>query len=89
MSKSKNKSENKKFTAWWNAKPCTCGIDECNTMHKVCYLCNKPMHKEVFIYEESSLSHELAWNKNFLKPKSEGGTDADENMIATHPWCKK
>ncbi|WP_338983587.1 HNH endonuclease [Spiroplasma endosymbiont of Othius punctulatus] len=87
MSRSKNKSENKKFTAWFNAKDCSCKIDDCELMHKECYLCKKPMHKEVFIYELSELPHSLAWNKDHIKAKFLGGTDADENMIATHPWC--
>lgn len=85
--KSINRRKNEKLSAWNNARKCTCGSEECEVKHRICSICFERMHFDVWVYEDSDLPHSLAWNKDHVREKSNGGTNAKNNLIATHPWC--
>jgi hypothetical protein len=87
MTKSLNRSINKKFTAFNNAKKCQCGADECLQKHWICHLCDKMMHREVQVNLPSQLPHKFCWNIEHMTDRQFQGTNANENLIAAHPWC--
>jgi hypothetical protein len=87
MTKSLNRSINKKRTAFNNAARCNCGESECVVKHRLCNECNEKIHLDVYMSVASSLPHNLCWNIDHIKDKQFDGTNRNENIVATHPWC--
>lgn len=79
----------KAINAWQNAYSCACGAqqDVSQWGHKICSWCEEVM--EYGVYEDWAPTNPLCWNVKHINPKSQGGTNKPENLIAVHKACNR
>lgn len=81
--------DKKTIAAWLKANDCNCDIKDCRDNHKICYLCDKKMIYGAHESVESQKNSHYRWNKDHGIPKSRGGTNDQNNLIATHVQCNQ
>ncbi|WP_348735114.1 HNH endonuclease [Spiroplasma endosymbiont of Ammophila pubescens] len=81
--------DDKAIIAWNNAENCNCDIQDCAENHKICYLCGDTIIYGAHESVKNQRNSKFKWNIDHIIPKSQGGTNSNDNIIVVHVKCNR